>query len=159
MESTSLNSIASQLVPITNQHLILPNVAIAEVVSYDATAVESLSHSPDWLLGLLQWRGIKIPLISFERSRGEVMSEPSPSSRFVVLNTLNGKKDSAFVAFLAQGLPQLLQLGADRLKPGDGAEQNNEYVLSGAVVDGESALIPDIDALEKLVADYQTSST
>jgi chemosensory pili system protein ChpC len=141
-----------------NQRILLPNVAIAEVVSYDTDAVERLSQSPEWLLGLLHWRGIKVPLVSFERCRGEDAPEATAASRIVVLNTLNGKPNSSFVAILAQGLPQLLQLGSGTLKPNDEAPANPAHVLSEAMLDGEPALIPDIDSLEALVADYQVRS-
>jgi chemosensory pili system protein ChpC len=158
METTVIDSVASQLIPIANQHILLPNVAIAEVISYDAGAVESLSHSPDWLLGLLHWRGIKVPLVSFERCRGEDMPDANAACRVVVLNTLNGKPNSSFVALLAQGLPQLLQLGAGAVSQSDETVANPAHVLSQALLNGEPALIPDIDSLEALVADYQVRS-
>jgi len=48
--------------------MLLPNAAVAEIIGYqDPAAVES---GPNWLLGLMSWRGISLPLISLEAIRG-----------------------------------------------------------------------------------------
>ena len=54
------------LVPVGKHHLLLPNAAVAEVLGFEEPAPEN--DAPDWLLGRIDWRGWRIPVISWERA-------------------------------------------------------------------------------------------
>ena len=51
--------IHSQLNATQHRNLLLPNTAIAEIVRY--AALQPVDNAPEWLLGTMRWRGLRIP--------------------------------------------------------------------------------------------------
>ena len=56
--------IASLLIPMIGKPLLVPNVAVAEIVGWEQP--EKAEGSPDWLLGEVEWRGVTLPVVSLE---------------------------------------------------------------------------------------------
>ena len=58
--------VRSQIITLNGFNLVLPNTCIAEVINYiEPTPVED---APEWFLGNILWRGITIPIVSFEEA-------------------------------------------------------------------------------------------
>ena len=127
----------------------LPNTAVAEVVGY--REAEPLPDAPDWLLGSLEWRERRVPLISLEAACEGEPARPSTRSRVAVLNTLNGNLELPYIAVLTQGIPQLRLLAADSLEPVPEAAAGRTSVAAAVRVGSATALVPDIDDLERRV--------
>ncbi|WP_095148637.1 chemotaxis protein CheW [Pseudomonas sp. Irchel s3a18] len=133
------------LLPLADRTLILPNVAVAELIDYQPGAFDL--DSPPWYLGQVNWRDRKIPLLSFESACGQktVIGE---RARIVVLNTLSGRPNLKFIALLVQGIPRSYKL-----------DSQLSYVdvplctLEKAAVQiaDQVAKIPDLLALEELL--------
>ncbi len=141
-------AVASQIIPLGVSRLVLPNVAIAEIVP--TSAFETVSKAPKWLLGNLKWRGVTVPLISYELTCGMKAGEISAQSRFIVLNTLNGNSKISFFAIISSGIPQLLKLDANMVRMVDNSNDQTT-ILATVEIDGGPALIPDIDAIEEML--------
>ncbi|SFL70542.1 chemotaxis protein CheW [Pseudomonas sp. NFACC46-3] len=133
------------LLPLADRHLILPNVAVAELIDYQSSAFDM--DTPPWFLGWVSWRERQIPLLSFESACGQktVIGE---RARIVVLNALGGRPELRFIALLVQGIPRSYKLDTQLSYvdvPLCGLEQ-------AAVQVGEHvAKVPDLLALEELV--------
>jgi len=56
------NNCPCVLIPVRDQTLLLPNVAIAEIVDYD---LETDNSERRWFLGRIQWRGVSLPVLSW----------------------------------------------------------------------------------------------
>ena len=83
------STLTGLLLPLADRTLILPNVAVAELIDYQQGAFDL--DSPPWYLGQVLWRERRIPLISFESACGQkiVIGEraiPIRRSRFHVVN-------------------------------------------------------------------------
>jgi chemosensory pili system protein ChpC len=139
-------ALRTQLIPLHGARLILPNTAIAEIVPYSEP--EPLEDAPAFLLGRMSWRGQEIPLISFEAVCGKDAPALNPRARLAVLNTLNGNAALPFFAVLTQGIPQLLQVSEANLQPIGHETLLSPMTLCQVLVNGEPAVIPDLDALE-----------
>lgn len=137
--------ITGLLLPLADRHLILPNVAVAELIDYQSSAFDM--DTPPWFLGWVRWRERQIPLLSFESACGQktVIGE---RARIVVLNALGGRPELRFIALLVQGIPRSYKLDTQLSYvdvPLCGLEQ-------AAVQVGEHvAKVPDLLALEELV--------
>ena len=85
------------LLPLADRTLILPNVAVAELIDYQPGTFDL--DSPPWYLGQVNWRDRQIPLLSFESACGSktVIGE---RARIVILNTLGGRANLRFIALL-----------------------------------------------------------
>ena len=58
------SNLTGLLLPLADRTLVLPNVAIAELIDYQPGSFDL--DSPPWYLGLVSWRDRQIPLLSFE---------------------------------------------------------------------------------------------
>jgi len=138
--------VRSQLIPLHNIRLVLPNTAIAEVISYHKP--QPLDDMPPWLTGLLSWRGLQIPLISFETASMDQAPQTSRRSRVIVLNTLTGSDQLPFYGILAQGIPRLMGLDGSNILDAPNAQEGQKFVLRQVLVEGHPAVIPDLNAME-----------
>src|SRR5690606_24222737 len=64
----STASLTGLLVPLADRTLLLPNVAVAELVPYRAP--RAAEGAPSWFLGQVPWRDLSLPLMSFEAASG-----------------------------------------------------------------------------------------
>src|SRR5688500_4090624 len=55
IQDTRADDIRGVLIQVTGARLLMPNAAIAEVLSY--ADPEPVEGTPDWLLGQVRWRG------------------------------------------------------------------------------------------------------
>jgi|SRR5690554_435902 len=147
--------LASLLIPIEGELLLVPNVSVAEIVPLGR--VEQVSDAPDWLLGNYRWRERSVPLLSFETINGGIRPSAGTQARVAVFNSTGVSDELPFVAILAQGLPRLARVNADELQERDGIE-NRPFDLMPVSWAGEQAVIPDISALEQAVQDFLNGS-
>ena len=129
--------------------LLLPNAAVAEVVSYQHPT--SYASSPGWLLGAITWRGCSVPLISLAMASAEpVEVARGQRARLVVCYTPSGNSALPYVAFLALGPPRLSRFNPQVLEPAR-VQPENPFVIHGAIFADKPAWIPDMDAIERAV--------
>ena len=139
--------VRSQLIPITGLRLVLPNTAIAEVVSYRKP--EPLEIDRDWLLGGLTWRGYRIPIVSMDQLINGQDSQANKHCRIIVCNGLSGEEQLPFYGFVAQGIPRLMSLDNNNTMDSPEQGEPTPYILRRVLIDGHQATIPNQVALEK----------
>lgn len=148
MAEQKINIVRSVLIPLQGISLLLPNVAIAEVVSYSAPA--PLAKAPDWVKGLIAWRGQRVPLLTFER----LMGYPGPAitmmSRIAILNRWNTESAFDFVGLVIQGIPRLSRITANDIQVNT-ASSVPQNTLCAVMLAGETnaTFIPDLSRLDK----------
>ena len=137
----------SIMVPIEGNSLILPNANVAEVIQY--IKPEPVKGTPDWMLGFIKWRELKIPLVLFESLIGSKLPDQKGVKWIMVINSLSGKLDMPFFSLVAQGRPRLVQVDESVVIPMDRAEEKG--VLKHVHVHGDQAIIPDPDCIETML--------
>lgn len=152
MRKVLTNFVASQMIPIKDENLLLPNTAVAEVINYSSPV--PAENSPDWYLGLIQWRGLSIPVVSFEALINDKVATVARNSRLVVFNTLSGTGALHFYAIPTQGIPQLLRLAMKNLSLVDDDSASNDFVHCHVVVGPHVAAIPNLDSIEGRLAQH-----
>lgn len=140
-------SITGLLVPLANRTLLLPNVAVAELIPYRAP--HATEGAPSWFLGQVPWRDLRLPLLSFEAASGG-QPEIGPQARVAVLNALGGRDHVKFIALLVQGIPRSVKV--------DPSLARSDVALAPLELDAVNfgdaqARIPDLVALEQKLAD------
>jgi len=147
--SEAQSIIPSLYLPVSKQQLLLPNVSVAEVVGYQQP-INKLPEMPNYFLGLIKWRGVDIPVISYEFANEQIPDKLTKNSRIVVINTIGEHQASIpFFAIVTQGIPRLVKVSDGLIKT-----LNNKIGKADSVlvkVDGEEAIIPNIEFLESLV--------
>ncbi|WP_165674173.1 chemotaxis protein CheW [Metapseudomonas otitidis] len=143
----SANSLTGLLLPLSDRTLLVPNVAVAELIPYRAP--QASAGMPAWFLGQVAWRDLRLPLLSFEAASGG-QPQVGSSARVVVLNALGSRAHVKFIALLVQGIPRSLKVDTDL--PSANAELLPLELGSVQLEDG-IAKIPDLVGLEQLLAD------
>ncbi|MGD8939177.1 MAG: chemotaxis protein CheW [Gammaproteobacteria bacterium] len=138
--------VRSQLIPLHNMRMVLPNTAIAEVISYYKP--QSMEGMPPWFIGRFVWRGLQIPLISLETAALDQAPETGRRSRIIVLNTLTGSNQIPFYGIISQGIPRLMGLDHTTILDAPNAQEGQKFVLRQVLVEGHPAVIPDLNAME-----------
>ncbi|MGY3040144.1 chemosensory pili system protein ChpC [Rhodanobacter sp. TND4EL1] len=139
------------LVPVGNQRLLLPNANIAEVITQSPP--EPLAGAPAWLLGRIQWRGWRVPLVSFTELAGTEAGDAGLSVRVAVLKALGGNPKLPFIAILTQGFPRLTTLNAELIIPTHDGKELPPGVRAHVLVRDDVAMIPDMEWLEATLLD------
>lgn len=136
------------MIPMIDRQLLLPNVSIAEVV--DFTGAEPVENAPEWLLGQLNWRGLQLPVISYDAANGGKAVMPDGNrGRIAVINTIGKHHDELpFLAMVTQGIPSQARLIEDQVQPLEGEQGPADLMVVN--VDGHTAYIPNLEFLESL---------
>lgn len=141
--------VRSQIVPLKGMNLVLPNTCIAEVINYSKPT--PVDKAPKWFLGMLAWRGITIPVVSFEKANEVSAARNTKSTRIAVLNGISGNDDLSFYGVVVQGIPRLATLDEASIQAVKDPEVKLPLALVQAEVADQDAVIPDQDKIEKLL--------
>lgn len=150
--SANVNDIRGVLIQIAGSQLLLPNAATVEVLSY--ADPDPVDNAPEWLLGQIRWRGWRLPLVSFARLAGTHTEGASVGTKVIVLKALGGDPKLPYFALVAQGFPRLVTITRENMIV-DSAhlETLPEGIRLRVMFNDDVALVPDLDAAEKMIID------
>lgn len=146
-----VTEISTYVVPLQKSGVLVPNATVAEIIPYEP--LQRVQDTPDWFLGYLGWRGVQVPVISFEMltvERGSFSLVSVSSACLVVLKTVSGASDFSFFAMVAQAEPKLVAITADELFAVDEPADQTEVERVG--YGDEVVSIPDLDYIESRLA-------
>jgi len=153
------------LLPVREKILVLPSSAVAEIISYEKP--KEISDAPDWLEGILNWRGINIPLTYLEKI-GPPLDWNTPKSeegeevkkRYVaILNrtqkTQGEESDKMnrypFFGAILQDVPKLQRISEDAVKIVTQFPEDNPRYIMEVKTHGDYVLVPNLPKLWKMI--------
>jgi chemosensory pili system protein ChpC len=140
-------SVRSLLIPVEDGYLLVPGSVVAEVISFSPPETIP-GDTPNWLLGRFDWRGQRIPCISFEGINGSDTLAPASRARLVVLKALGDRPDLAHFAMVAQGIPRLVTVSARGLEAVEDDIGDAPAIITPVLAQGEPAFIPNMRYME-----------
>ncbi|OYT95660.1 MAG: chemotaxis protein [Pseudomonas sp. PGPPP3] len=141
------STLTGLVVPLSDRNLLLPNVALAELMPYRAPL--AIPGMPAWMLGQVAWRDLRLPLLSFEAA-SDGQAQIGSTARVAVINALGGRPHVKFLALLVQGIPRSVKLESTLAR----ANVPLAPLELDAVSLADSVLkIPDLMALEQMLVD------
>lgn len=141
--------IPSLLVPISNKSIMLPTVSVAEMLPYRTPEqLIPMEGKPAWFLGSVSWRGVMIPMISYEGISGHEMPNIKAVSQMVVLNSTGVHSKLPFLCFPTQGIPRLSRVLPDNIIE-DTSQTCDTYDEMAVLVNDVAATIPNVAQLEQ----------
>lgn len=146
-KTSKQTEISSLLIPMQGDHIILPNVTVAEIISYKSPRPRA--SAPAWYLGTLEWRSTVIPVISFEDANAETSNINSSDARIAIINGVGENKRMPFYALVVQGIPRLVHVAKEDMTPVE--EASGPATLMVAKVGEDTVRIPDLQHLETLL--------
>ena len=140
----------SLLVPLSDDRLIVPRACVAEVVRFSKPVQEPGAR--DWMLGLVNWNGRQLPVVSFEGVIGKEVPVATGRTRIVVFTSSTGRLKSGYFGVITQGFPQLVRVNRDVLKL-DATEgwPEGAPVHCRVKMINEFPLIPNFELLEDML--------
>jgi len=145
-----VESVRSLWVPLENTIMLVPNVAIAEVIN--SQPLDLVEGGPDWLLGRLRWRDQELPIISIERLCGYSLPQGERGTRISIINSVNAETALPFYAVFTAGIPRLFNADADALGESIAAARTLPDTVADCVqIGSEEALIPNLTVIQGLV--------
>jgi chemosensory pili system protein ChpC len=148
--NAATETVRSLWVPLAELQLLVPNVAVAEVIDYRTPAL--IQAGPEWLLGVLRWREQDLPVVSMEQLLGLDPGPPTAGARIAVFNSAKPATSLPFFAAITAGIPRLFSVDEGTL----GGSTRGERELADTVADcvrfdGQEVLIPDLEVVQTRV--------
>lgn len=151
-QQPTVNQISTLLIPVSGKLLVLPNVSVAEIIPYREP--ERDEDVPNWYLGELEWRAVRVPVVSFEAINDEPFATPGRQRRIAILNAVDASADLPFFAFVTEGLPRLMRVMADEIGRDDNGPTGPAEICR-VLVAGERAAIPDVAYIQQQLRNRQ----
>jgi len=147
-ESRELSEeLATFVVPLQKSNILLPDATVAEIIPYEP--LQRVQDTPGWFLGLLAWRGVQVPVISFEMltvKRASFSLVSVSSASLVILRALGGWQGFQYFALVAQAMPRLAKIQASELT--ETVDEVGATEMLKARYGELLVSIPDIDFIE-----------
>ena len=132
-------------VHLSGQTWLLPNTAVVDVLAFDH--IDFHAGSPDWLLGEIDWQGQSLPVIAAEGLHGGQVPNRTNRARLLVVQTLGDALSSAHYVVVAQGYPQLVNVGERAISERSDTDLP-PAALRDVSVGNTPAIIPDLRHIE-----------
>lgn len=150
MNSAVVKEVRSVLVPLGDCQLLLPNAVVAEVMGFQTP--DPVQDSPEWFLGYLAWRGVMIPVISFEAMSGGDAVMPGHRGRIAIMNALGDQPRLSHYGLVVQAIPSLVRVSGDNVIPVlRESEAENPLIRQSVELDMSPAFIPNLDEIERQI--------
>jgi chemosensory pili system protein ChpC len=144
------------VVSLQKQGVFLPQSSIAEIIPYEP--LQRLENTPDWFLGLLSWRGIQVPVASFEMltvERASFSLVSVSSASLVIIKGLNSQEMLPYHAMVSQTIPRLVELNEEMLVE---SEESAAQTEAARVRYGDELIsIPDLDYVESAIREVMNA--
>ena len=154
--TTHTDELFCVLLALEGERLLLPRQALVEAVAW--VELLPMPGAPAWYPGTLEWGGQTVPVVSFEAMQGRDVATLTGRTRIALLRAVGDRIPGRLLGVVVQGFPQSLRVTRESLKPDETAlPPERGPVLSRVRMVNESALIPDLESLEAMVADETVS--
>ena len=152
------------LLPLQEKNILLPSSAIAEIIPYEKP--KTIPDIPKWLLGILNWRGIHIPLVLLEKFEShlvwntqaseEAMEDPTRKHHIAILNRVykiqnDGNNQYPFFSIVLKNVPKLYRISNEGVKMVNQYSETDSRFIMEVKVQNDYAFIPDLPSLWKMI--------
>jgi chemosensory pili system protein ChpC len=153
------------LLSLEDKNLILPSSAIAEIMPYENPRI--LPDMPNWIIGILTWRDIQVPLADLEKMEDRIawqdtsIVEPqkTPDHRIAILNRiykmpkkeLNENSKYPFFAIVLKHNPKFYRISSEEMGLVKEFPAEERRFLMEVKVRTEPAFIPNLRQLWEMI--------
>ena len=142
--SAALAPVQAVVIPTATRMLAVPSVLVAEVVR----PTTHLQPGGGALVGILGWRGVRVPVVALELLAGGARPTPTPRARIVVFYPPAGS-EGAYLGLWATGDPRSRTLTEELVGAGGPPPADGRFLTGSFTLDGETLGIPDLPAIRR----------
>jgi purine-binding chemotaxis protein CheW len=120
----------------------MPILNVQEIRGYDA--VTSLANMPEFIKGMVNLRGIIVPIVDMRIKFHLGHAEYNELTVVIILNVAK-----RVIGMVVDGVSDVITLNADQIKPAPefGSAIDTKYVMGIGTVDGRMLILVDIEKL------------
>jgi len=155
------------MLPLHQKNILLPSSAVAEIMGYEEP--KQIADVPQWLLGLLTWRGVPIPLAHLEKmdsplawNTGHQTIDDKQAQKYHIAVINRSKKIVSdhqgknanpypFFAILVEGVPKLHHVYESAIRMVTRFPPEDKRFLMEVKVQNDCALIPRLESLWAMI--------
>ena len=143
--------IKSIILTLKNELVVVPNAAVAEIISVQG--VKEVDGTPAWMLGKARWRGVEVPVVSYEAAGGDDAQAVSINTQVAVMYAANENKDKPYpyIGLAMHGVPHVSTFSREQIKTDERASNDHPMVAQKVRVNGAAAGILDLYAIEEML--------
>jgi len=142
-------SVRCMLLPLTALNLLVPNSAVAEIIGYSQP--RGLADCSDWLAGVVQWRGVYVPVVAIEQMCGIASAGTGPRARIAIIYNPEKDAELPYLGIHMQDIPRAYLADPDTTESGS-SDGLSDYLLTRVDDEQLQRVIPDLD---KIIADLK----
>ncbi len=146
------------ILTLRSENVMIPNAAIAEIIS--ARDTSHVENTPDWYVGKMPWRGVDVPLVSFEAAVGREAKGLNLNTQIAVLYAVSKDAKYPYVGLVVSGVPHVSAFSKNQIitDPDSLLEaESHPMVAQKTRINGAAVSILDIDAIESMVNEAEAS--
>jgi len=145
--------IKSIILTLKNELVVVPNSAVAEIISVQD--VREVENSPQWMLGKARWRGVELPVVSYEAAGGDNAQAVNINTQVAVMYSVSEdggyENRYPYIGLAMHGVPHVSTFARDQIKLDEMAVADHPMVAQKVRINGASAGILDIHAIEEML--------
>ena len=148
--------IYSLIIPMRGNSILIPNKALVEIAPFIDSEPPPDDHKA-WHLGFLNWRGSRLPVISFESVYDENFPPLDRRLKMVaIINTQLGLKEMPYFGIGVEGIPRLGLITREDIehKDPENIDKLHPVITADIIYKQREMLIPDVMELEKLIQEF-----
>lgn len=145
---SSKDPVRTLVLPLQGATAILPQAAIAEIVSFSETEVVEVPQGQIEILGMIDWHQFSVPVIALESLIGSTFGEPGAKEKVAICNALDNNQQHAAIGIVLESVPRVLVVEDGRRLPA--AQEKSEFALSSHH-QGDLVWIPDMEKIGRSV--------
>ncbi len=156
--ASSAQAIKCVILTLRSENVMIPNAAVAEIISArDTSRVENV---PDWYVGKMPWRGVDVPLVSFEAVVGREAKGLNLNTQIAVLYAASKDVKYPYVGLVISGVPHVSSFSKNQIITDPESlldAESHPMVAQKTRINGAAVSILDIDAIESMVNEAEAS--
>jgi len=142
------------ILTLRKENVLVPNALVAEIIS--VKEIEASENTPGWHIGSMDWRGVDVPLLSFEAAGGMETNKVNLNTQAVVLYAV-GKGDEVsehpYLGLVMSGVPHVSRFSREQIKAEEDTMDEHPMVAQKVRINGARISILDVDAMVDMIAE------
>ena len=155
----STQDIKCVILTLRSENVMVPNAAIAEIISARDTL--KVENAPGWYVGKMPWRGVEVPLVSYEAAAGYEAKGVNLNTQVAVLYSVSEDAKYPYVGLVISGVPHVSNFSKDQIitDPESLLEADSHPMIAQKTrINGAAVSILDIGEIESMVVSFEDGS-
>ena len=141
--------IKSIILTLKNELVVVPNASVAEIISVQD--VREVENSPRWMLGKARWRGVEVPVVSYEAAGGDEAQAVNINTQVAVMYSVGEDSEHPYIGLAMHGVPHVSTFSRDQIRTDEQVSSDHPMVAQKVRINGAAAGILDLFAIDEML--------